>query len=655
MKKRLPGNHPPFRTLSILAVVSMVCACSTTHHRESADREVYSLIAQRATEVPGMESEFTIERTEVSLEGLPVITEENVDDFLGEEGRQAELGAKVLSLEKVLELAVRNSPDYQTRKESMYLQALAFTSTRQRYRPVFGGRASGDFAVDTVDVAKQTSIGKIADATPDMLRQAGALTGSAAALWSAYADVVDAANDVTGVTDTYTAIHQDRSLSGSTSFDVGMLMKGGAEIALSLSSNFLRFVTGDPRVATSSALSASLSKPLLGSDRRAARETLTQAQRDVLYDLRSFARYRKQFSISIASSYYRVLQSRDAVRNNWNNYQVAKRNLERALAEVEAGFITQTALGRTEEDALQAENSWTLSVQSYLDRLDGFKIDLGLRPTDRIVLDDGELSRLLERGLMPPPTYSIEDALEVARVARLDYYTERDQLEDAERQMSLAKDDLFPNISLSGGASVSSEEGDRFQEIDFEHYNWDIGLSLDPKLNRKSVRNNYRSALISYDQAVRSFTQFEDSVKQEVRETWRALEQAAISYQIQKNSVEVGERRVLEQELNREMGEASMIDIIDAQNDLVDARNSFSRAAVDHTLAYLELWLSMGILYIKEDGRWEDMTTRPLPITAVETAAEEQVSETEAQPVAAPEQPEQPEQPQLREDLQDAP
>ena len=44
------------------------------------------------------------------------------------------------------------------------------------------------------------------------------------------------------------------------------------------------------------------------------------------------------------------------------------------------------------------------------------------------------------------------------------------------------------------------------------------------------------------------------------------------------------------------------------QNALIAARNRVSDALVNHTTAYLRLWLSMGILYIKEDGQWEEVT-----------------------------------------------
>jgi len=603
----------------MVLIVVVAVGCSTTHNRESADREVYGVVAERTSAVPGMDPQFTIEEGEVSLEGLPKVTEEPVvavdggmtGRFLGEAGED-EVGSYMVSLEEALAIAVKNSREYQGRKEALYVQALAFTATRQQYRPVFSGRAGATYAVDTRDVTKRSGGARLAQAAPGLIEDLGGFTGASADLLSAYAQVVESAANATGASASHTAIEQDRSASGTTSFDVGVLLKGGARIAVGLSSNFFRFLTGDPQVSTSTVLVASIEQPLLGSNRRTAAEMLTQAERDVLYSLRSFARYRKSFSVRIASSYYRVLQSRDTVRNSWLGYEAFKKTLERRRAEADEGRITKSDLGRTIEEELQSRNAWITAIQQYQNGLDGFKMRLGL-PTDaKIVLDDSELDRLLERGLMPAPSFLVEDAIEVAFASRLDYGTERDFVDDAARQVKLAADGLKPDLSIVMGGRVNSMPGDRFQELDFKRYAWDLGLDVDPKFNRKSVRNRYRAALINYASARRGLEEFEDQIKLDVRERWRALEQARVSYAIQNSSLAQSERRVLHQQLLYEEGRGDALDQIDAQNALIRARNSVSARLVDHTIANLDLWLDMGILYVKENGRWKDVTEEDL-------------------------------------------
>jgi outer membrane protein TolC len=593
--------------IALLISALLLPACSTTRAKEKADRDAYRVIYEKSGLVPNMASDFSIDYVHaVELAGLATVAE--AEDYLGEYG-EAEVGCAVLSLEKAFEIAMRCSRDYQSRKESLYLQALSLTETRHRYTPVFSAGAGAAFAASTKDVSKLSGQAAFWDAAPGAITGFGGLTGASANLLQAYADLVQTTATATGANAPHTAIQQERSVSGDTSLGVNMLMKGGANIAVSLTSNFLRYLTGDPRVSTSSALIASINQPLFGQNRRTAAETLTQGERDMLYALRSFTRYRKTFAIDLASAYYRVLQSRDSVRNNWLGYQAFLKDLERVRAEADAGFKTQADLGRYEEDALQRKNSWIVAVQSYQDGLDRFKIRLGLRTDEKVVLDTGELSRLMEAGLKPRPTFTLEDATKVAFAARLDFYTERDRLDDAERKLKLAEDGLDPDIALALGGRINSRPGqDTFDELDFKRYSWNAGLDIDPKIDRLGVRNDYRRALISYDASRRQFVESEDNVRLQVREAWRTLEQARVSYEIQKNSLRLSERRVLEQELLRDMGQGNALDQIDAQNALISARNRLSAALVDHTIANLNLWLDMGILYIKEDGQWKDIT-----------------------------------------------
>jgi hypothetical protein len=83
------------------------------------------------------------------------------------------------------------------------------------------------------------------------------------------------------------------------------LLADGAQISIDIAMDWTRFLTGDPRTSLASILSAEASQPLLrGRGRQVVQENLTQAERDVLYQIR-FNRYRKDL-VSIAND-YRVL------------------------------------------------------------------------------------------------------------------------------------------------------------------------------------------------------------------------------------------------------------------------------------------------------------------------------------------------------------
>jgi len=593
------------RTLSVLVLGSLLWNCSTTRYRENADRETYKVIAEKTPEVPGMQADFTIEQGAMPpLDKYPVMTE--TLDFLGE-AADSERNAHLISLENALALAVKHNRSYQNAKESLYLQALGLTLDRHQYTPIFSGGMSGTYERSTSNVTKVSGLAQAARDAPDMVRQIGALAGTPAALINNYANLVAQAAAVTGLDAARTEMANERSVSGRTNFGVDLLMKGGGRIAINLTSNFLRFITGDPDVQTSSALAASITQPLLrGAGRKIAAENLTQTERDVLYALRDFTRFRQEFTVQICSEYYSVIQNRDTVRNNWRSYKSFKKNVERERAFAAEGQRTQAAVGRLEQAELSNENSWISSIRRYKQSLDRFKIQLGLSTDAPIVLDDAELEQLKKRGIVHPNIVP-EDAVKVAFASRLDLYTDKDRTEDVKRKLELAKNALKPVLDVTVAGNVPSMPGDRFQELDFQRSRVGVGLDVDPALDRKAERNNYRAALIAYERAKRDLELAEDNVKLDVRDTWRDLDQAKRAYEIAVKGVELNARRVEEQDLLAELGRATAQNQVDAQNDLTRAENDLTAALVNHTITRLQFWSDMGILFIKENGQWEEV------------------------------------------------
>ncbi len=610
------------RAVCLLLVSSMLHAgCATSHYKEAADKETYGILGQKSADVPNMEPEFTIDTDKAwePLAGLPVL--EDSGRPMGPPESPQETGYPVLPLEKALEIAVRNSRTYQNEKELLYLTALDLSLNRHQFGPRFSATASGDYARDTTVGSGPSDLTEHVDNARDVASAIDALTGTPADLITAYADLVEGVGAVTGTDEAQTIIDHERSVSGQTRIGVSQLLKGGGLFALTLTSNFLRFVSGDPGTATASTLAASFTQPLLaGAGRDIAAESLTQAERDVLYAIRDFTQFRKDFIVRTVNSYYNVLQRKDIARNTWQSYQSFLVSVKREGALAREGRSTQENLGRLEEASLDNRGRWVASVQTYQQALDQFKIDLGL-PTDvKLVLDDKELQELGERGILHPEITD-DEAIQVALASRLDYLNSRDQVEDSARRVKVAANALKPGLDLVLAADVDSIGQDNFQRLDFRSTDWTAGLNLDLPLDRKAERNALRESLIGQERTVRAYTLAEDTIKLDVRSGRRTLEQAKLEFEIAQKSIELGKRRVREQELLAELGQGTAINLVDAQNDLTSAQNALTSALISHTIARLEFWRDMGILYIKEDGNWEEVKDGPGAKMVVEGGA----------------------------------
>lgn len=543
-------------TVLTVAAVALLCGCTAAHYRKSADEEAYKALSQKSGQVKNTEPSFSIEQTNaIALGDLPVQTE--AADFLGADGAD-EVGAHVVSLDEALKIAVRHNRSYQSRKEQLYLSALGLTLARHQFTPLFNAGVSGDIAGQTKD-----SVDGLIE------EQSISVRGSAGSSW---------------------------------------LIRDVGRISASFTTDFLRFITGDPRTFTSSRLGATFSRPLLrNANFKSQIEALTQSERNLLYDLRDFTQYRKDFSVQVATAFYGVLGRRDAVRNSFLNLQSSRTNAVRTRALAAEGRVTQADLGRLEQQELDAEGSWIGAVRNYKQSLDSFKLSqLGVPVTVSLVLDDRDLAALQ----IDHPTLDLDESIGIALEARLDFMNVKDRHEDAVRNVALAQNFLKPQVDLVASAGIVNDpaKGGRFNLPEADRYSWSAGLDVDLPLDRKSERNSYRSALISEKRSARQVEQQEDQIRLDVRESWRTLDQAKRNYEISEIGVKINERRVEEQTILSDLGRAKAQDQVDAQNALNASKNARTQALVTHTIARLQFWNNMGILFIKDNGRWEEMT-----------------------------------------------
>lgn len=525
----------------IIVAVTLLAGCSAAHYKESADKEVYEIIRKKRMAELGIDRPFSIEQENANpLLGLPLVEPEPFADIKPPP-------AIALSLPQALGIAAKNSRDYQSQKESVYLEALNLTLARYQWGPIFGADASTE----------------------------------------------------------YRKTKGDETVGGDVGLSLSRLFADGTSLGVDLSTDLLMHLVQNPREAASSLITVALTKPLWrGASKRIAQENLLQSERDVVYTIRSFARFRKTFAVSIATSYYRVLQQRDSVLNAWSNYENLILARERTKMMAAAGRLPKFQVDQAEQDELSAKDGYVRSVQRYYQLLDQFKIELAL-PTDAaVMLDPNELELLQGLGIIHPDV-SAEQAVELALEARLDLANDRDRVADYGRKVVVAKNGLSPDVDLvlTASAPTAKNRPGNFR-TDFGTYT--AGLNVDLPLDRRTERNTYRRALITLGRGKRDATLKEDRVKLDVRDAWRGLQEAKASYKIQDSSLTLAEGRVESTTLLLQFGRASTRDLLESQAALLRAQNAVTRTLIDHTLARLRFWRDIGILEVNENGLWKE-------------------------------------------------
>ena len=404
----------------------------------------------------------------------------------------------------------------------------------------------------------------------------------------------------------YISDSEDEKVASDVGVGFQQLLADGARISIDIAIDWTRFLTGDPRTSLASILSASATQPLLrGRGREIVQENLTQAERDVLYQIRSFNRYRKDFVVSIANDYYRVLELKASVTNAENSYYRLLESRKRLEIEVEAGTARPFDVDEAEQQALSAENRWVQAQQSYERALDEFKVKLSLPPDAEIELDQNELKALEEIGIIEPG-YELYEAVETAFLRRLDLANSRDKTDDAARKVMLAADGLGIELNLVGSAGVGSTPETDFDRLQFHRGNYSLGLeSNDLGLDRKAERNAYREALIALEQQQRQYEIDRDRMELDVRQALRALKAEAEQYRIQKMALDLAVRRLETQKLLLEIGQGNVRLLLESEGALLGAQNDVTSALVAHAIAKLGFFRDIGILQVRPDGMWE--------------------------------------------------
>ena len=403
----------------------------------------------------------------------------------------------------------------------------------------------------------------------------------------------------------YTRDADDESVGAGGALGVNQALADGAQVSAGIGLAWLEHLIGNSRSSLTTVLSASITQPLLrGFGRKVAQEDLTQAERDALYGIRSFNRFRKTFVVSIVTDYFGVLQALDRVENDRLNYENLLANQRRVEMMADTGRVPQFQAGEVRQSALQALDRYNRSREAYKSALDQFKVRLALSADADVALEPNELKALETAGISDPEV-ALGAAVAAGLTLRLDLANTRDAMDDAERKVEVAADALRAELNLTARADVPSTNLKDSARLRFNRGTYGVGLDADLPLDRKLERNLYRKTLIALVDSKRTYGEHVDQVRLDIRQAHRDLMEAHTSYQIQQTSLKLAERRVDMQLILLQEGRATTRNYLDAQEDLLQAQNAKTAALVEFTLASLRFYRDIGLLHVRPDGMWE--------------------------------------------------
>jgi hypothetical protein len=168
----------------------------------------------------------------------------------------------------------------------------------------------------------------------------------------------------------------------------------GGQLLVDFANSFVWEYTAGGGQLMPSNLVVNLVQPLLrGAGREIRLETLTQSERDLLYAVRNFARFRKTFwaDVTTRAGYLDLLLRLQSIRNQKANLVGQEQTYRLHLELLEGGKVSRVQVDQVFRGFLDARLGVAQSEASYQSALDDFKIRLGLPPLIPADINDGQL------------------------------------------------------------------------------------------------------------------------------------------------------------------------------------------------------------------------------------------------------------------------
>ncbi|MFA6045254.1 MAG: TolC family protein [Phycisphaerales bacterium] len=359
----------------------------------------------------------------------------------------------------------------------------------------------------------------------------------------------------------------------------------------------LREVAG-ARYTQSSSLVLSGNLPLLRGAGDVAREDLIQAERNLVYEARSFERFRRQYLVSIAVDYFELLNTLASISNQEHQLDALRKNATTRAALVDAGRIEAFEKGIADNEVLNAQAGLASLREQYILQLERYKIRLGLPVEQPLTLSQEIID-------LPEPEIGLDEAAQIALDYRLDLQNDRDRLDDMRRNVENARNNELPDLNLTANTTLPTNPNLNRGGLNFdpENVRYGAGVTLGLPLDREQERLSTRQAVINLQRAIRDYTQRRDNVAVSVRSALRNVELARFQLKLAEQQVEINKRRLRGQEL--QAGTVATQTILDSQNALLNAENQRDRARTNLRTAVLNYLLESDQLRVSADGQLE--------------------------------------------------
>lgn len=333
--------------------------------------------------------------------------------------------------------------------------------------------------------------------------------------------------------------------------------------------------------------SLTVSQPLFRGGGTVARTE--SADERVLAGRANLSGTEQQVLLDAVTAYMDVVRDASVLDLSRSNVEVLKKQLQASRDRFDVGEVTRTdvaqseaRLARAESDAAQSEGNLTSSRATF-ERVIGFKPETPVAPTK-----------------FPDLPATQEDAITLALKNNPTLIEANHQEKARESDEFVAISSILPEVSLRG--QMRRSEGSGFAgDTDFDNDSVTVNVGI-PLYQSGSEYSRVREAKARSSQSKFELANSRDAVRQQTIQAWERLQTSIAtiaSTQAAINAAEIALDGVKQEQL---YGARTVLDVLDAEQELFVTRVNLVRAEHDRVVAVYTLLGTTGQLTVKNIG-----------------------------------------------------
>ncbi len=330
---------------------------------------------------------------------------------------------------------------------------------------------------------------------------------------------------------------------------------------------------------------AGLTGDLLVYDFGRTRTGVDLAKEAVLAARQGLVSIEQQVLFRAVQAFWEVRRAEQNVQLRRNNLQLIQQELQAARDRFEVGEVTRTDVALAEARLAEARSQLAVAEGNLTSAREEYFAAVGARP-----------GPLAAPGAVPSVPASVEAATATALRLHPDIVAQQHRVSVAELQIVIAEAAMKPSVNLTGRFGYTAD----MDSTDFSRQGQVTLGASGPIYQGGALSSLVRQAMAQRDQARARLLDVTRQIRQGVANAYIQLQVSRTSIASGRDQVRAA--RIAFEGIREEatLGARTTLDVLDAEQDLLDAQTLLISAQVDENIAAYAVISSMGLLTVEQ-------------------------------------------------------